>query len=119
LDAVVQHRIELSNTIIDYQNSGATEADILSVGSPSLAGLLNRIDQSVSLDFQWHVAPETMAFVGGSLSGETIREMNRLPLIIMRFYTGHPPVPYLLQRQPQQPFVLLDMWVSSAVCLRI
>ena len=32
----------------------------------SLAGLLNRIDQTVSLDFQWHLAPETMAFLGGS-----------------------------------------------------
>ena len=54
------------NTFIDYQNRGTTEADILSGGAPSLAGSLNRIDQSVSLDLQWLVAPETIAFVGGS-----------------------------------------------------
>ena len=31
-----------------------------------MAGSLNRIDQTVSLDLQWHVAPETVAFVGGA-----------------------------------------------------
>ncbi len=30
----------------------------------SLAGLLNRVEQNVSLDLQWHVQPETMIFVG-------------------------------------------------------
>jgi hypothetical protein len=49
------------NTFIDYQNRGGTVID------PSIAGVLNRIDQSVSLDLQWLVAPETIAFVGGSL----------------------------------------------------
>jgi len=48
------------NSFFDYQNSGGTAAD------PSLAGEMNRIDQSVSLDLQWHVAPETVAFFGGS-----------------------------------------------------
>jgi len=48
------------NSIYDYQNSGGTASD------PSLAGVLNRLDQSVSLDFQWQVAPETMGFFGGA-----------------------------------------------------
>jgi hypothetical protein len=52
--------LNYQNSFFYYQNSGGTAAD------PSLAGLMNRIDQSVSLDFQWHVAPETMAFFGGS-----------------------------------------------------
>jgi hypothetical protein len=52
--------LNYQNSIYDYQNSGGTAAD------PSLAGELNRIDQSVSLDLQWHVAPETVAFFGGS-----------------------------------------------------
>jgi hypothetical protein len=47
------------NSFFDYQDSGGTAA------TPSLAGLLNRIEQSVSLDFQWRVAPETVAFFGG------------------------------------------------------
>jgi hypothetical protein len=52
--------LNYQNSIFDYQNSGGTALD------PSLAGVLNRIDQSVSLDLQWHVVPETVAFVGGS-----------------------------------------------------
>jgi hypothetical protein len=47
------------NAFFDYQNSGGTAV------APSLAGLMNRIDQSVSLDLQWHVAPETVALIGG------------------------------------------------------
>ncbi|MGA2279899.1 MAG: outer membrane beta-barrel protein [Verrucomicrobiota bacterium] len=52
--------LSYQNTIFDYQNSGGTDVD------PSLAGELNRIDQSVSLDLQWRVAPETVAFLGGA-----------------------------------------------------
>jgi len=51
---------DYQNSIYDYQNSGGTATD------PSLAGMLNRLDQSVSLDFQWQFAPETMGFFGGA-----------------------------------------------------
>ncbi len=51
--------LSYQNSVYDYRNSGGT------VGDPSLAGLLNRVDQSVSLDFQWKLSPETMAFFGG------------------------------------------------------
>jgi hypothetical protein len=55
------------NTIFDYQNSGATLASFGPGGSgASLAGELNRIDQSVALDLKWQVAPETIAFFGGA-----------------------------------------------------
>jgi len=47
------------NTIYDYENANGTATD------PSLAGTLNRIEQSVSLDLQMAVARETMAFIGG------------------------------------------------------
>ncbi|MGO8838423.1 MAG: outer membrane beta-barrel protein [Limisphaerales bacterium] len=47
------------NTIYDYENANGTAAN------PSLAGTLNRIEQSVSLDLQMAVARETMAFIGG------------------------------------------------------
>jgi hypothetical protein len=53
------------NSIYDYQNNGATVSNFSTNGA-SLAGELNRIDQSVSLDFRWHVAPETVAFLGGA-----------------------------------------------------
>jgi hypothetical protein len=53
------------NSIFDYQNSGANVSNISTDGA-SLAGEMNRIDQSVSLDFQWRVAPDTMAFIGGA-----------------------------------------------------
>jgi hypothetical protein len=87
-----------NNSFYDYQNSGATAIDVLptsggflppfppgtfGIGNghgASLAGLLNRIDQTVSLDFQWHIAPETVALIGGSFE-----EVN---------YTGNEPIAY-------------------------
>ena len=57
--------LKYQNSFFDYQNSGTTINNVATQGA-SLAGLLNRIDQTVSLDFQWHVAPETVAFLGGS-----------------------------------------------------
>ncbi|MGA3283743.1 MAG: outer membrane beta-barrel protein [Verrucomicrobiota bacterium] len=88
------------NSFSDYQNSGAAILDVVptsggfvpaSVLPPggiffgtgkdaSLAGLLNRIDQTVSLDFQWHVAAETVAFVGGAFEWVD--------------YTGNEPIAY-------------------------
>src|ERR1017187_6345151 len=56
--------LNYQNSFFDYQNSGATTANLATQGA-SLAGLMNRIEQLVSLDFQWHVAPETVAFFGG------------------------------------------------------
>jgi hypothetical protein len=50
------------NTFFIYENDDGTAAD------PSLAGLMNRMEQSVSLDLQWTVAPETLFFVGGMFS---------------------------------------------------
>jgi hypothetical protein len=32
--------------------------------TPSYAGSLNRVEQSASLDFQWHISPNTMALIG-------------------------------------------------------
>ena len=46
------------NTFYLYENDNGDAAD------PSLAGKLNRMEQSVSLDLQWIVAPETLAFIG-------------------------------------------------------
>jgi hypothetical protein len=48
------------NTFYDYENSGGNYT------SPSYAGLLNRIEQSVWLNLQWQVRPETMFLVGGN-----------------------------------------------------
>lgn len=52
------------NTFTDYQNNGNGETQAEQAANPSLAGLLNRIDQSIGTDFQWHVAPETTALIG-------------------------------------------------------
>jgi hypothetical protein len=56
--------LNYQNSFFDYQDNGATPDNLATQGA-SLAGLLNRIEQLVSLDFQWHVAPETVAFFGG------------------------------------------------------
>lgn len=52
-------KLSYQNSIYDYQNNNGTAAQ------PSLAGTLNRIEQNASLDLQWQVRPETVAFVGG------------------------------------------------------
>ncbi len=52
------------NTFTDYQNDGGNASNASLSTNPSLAGLLNRIDQSIGTDFQWHVAPETTALIG-------------------------------------------------------
>jgi hypothetical protein len=48
------------NTFYDYENSGGNFTD------PSLAGLMNRVEQSIWLNLQWQVQPETMAEIGGN-----------------------------------------------------
>jgi len=56
--------LSYQNSFFDYQNSGTTETSFPTQGA-SLAGLLNRVGQSASLDLQWHVAPETVVLLGG------------------------------------------------------
>jgi len=81
------------NSFYDYQNSGDSVNSLtppigiysvmpnntpytpsISTGfgqlanSPSLAGLLNRVEQNVSFDLQWHFQPETVGFVGYNIS---------------------------------------------------
>src|SRR5712671_4424012 len=41
----------------DYQNNGTTTNNLVTNGA-SLAGTLNRIGNSIGLDFQWHQSPE-------------------------------------------------------------
>jgi hypothetical protein len=59
-----------NNGIYDYQDDGTTVKGLATPpGSPgaqtaSLAGLLNRLQQSLSTDFQWAVDPETTLLVG-------------------------------------------------------
>jgi hypothetical protein len=79
--------LNYQNSFYNYQNSGETVAQIINnffgvPGAPgaSLAGLLNRIDQTVWLDLQWRVAPQTIAFFGGQF--EIVN------------YTGNEPIAY-------------------------
>ena len=60
--------LHYENDFYDFQNSGASIVDGAIVNGPSLAGLLNRDEQDAGLDLQWHFDPETMAFVGYTLS---------------------------------------------------
>jgi len=52
------------NTFYEYQNKGAIITGGGTVVNPSLGGLLNRDENLVSLDLQWHVLPTTIAFIG-------------------------------------------------------
>jgi hypothetical protein len=47
------------NTLIIYDNSGTNSAS-----NPNDAALLNRVEQNVGNDFQWHFQPETIGFIG-------------------------------------------------------
>ena len=47
-----------NNSVYDYQNDNGTATQ------PSLAALLNRLDQSIGNDFRWMVDPETYALFG-------------------------------------------------------
>jgi hypothetical protein len=98
--------LNYNNSFYDFEQSGATvilptmsqgifnpgpppSITITKLGSPgavnaSLAGLLNRIDQSVALDFQWTVATETMAFFG--VSFEQVNYLGDEPVSIFSPY---------------------------------
>jgi Putative beta-barrel porin 2 len=60
--------LSYGNNFYDYNNSGATEARFLSGGGATFAGLLDRIEQDVTLNLQWHLQLETMAFLGYTFS---------------------------------------------------
>ena len=86
--------LSYGNNYYDYQQSGSTVSSITPVLAPqtpviskpgtpgwqtvttgnpaasgaSLAGTLNRIEQNIALDLQWHLQPETMLFVGYNFS---------------------------------------------------
>jgi hypothetical protein len=79
------------NSLYDYANNGGTATPPVDTvpplvfGSPgtvdaSLAGLLNRMEQSVWLNLQWMVRPETMLQVGGRFA--------------LANYTGDEPIAY-------------------------
>jgi hypothetical protein len=68
------------NSFYDYQNSGGN------VLNPSLAGLLNRVEQTIWLDLQWHVAPETIALIGGQF--EAVNYTGNEPIASSPFLPG-------------------------------
>jgi len=80
--------VNYQNSFYDYQNSGTTQGNASFGPTPpfgggqdaSLAGLLNRIGQNLSLDLQWHVAPETVVLLGG--------------MVGLVNYTGDEPIAY-------------------------
>lgn len=63
-----------NNGYYNYDNSGAfvNSSGMLvlpdGTAGPSLAGILNRIEQSASIDFNWHIQPETIILVGYEFS---------------------------------------------------
>jgi len=51
------------NTLVVYDNSGTNSA-----ANPNNAALLNRMEQNVGTDLQWHFQPETIGFIGYNFS---------------------------------------------------
>jgi hypothetical protein len=54
--------LSYQNSVYDYENSGGTALQ------PSYAGLLDRLEQTIGLDLQWHVSPTTTALIGYKFS---------------------------------------------------
>jgi hypothetical protein len=82
--------LNYQNNFYDYQQSGATTNDIAnptpSEPGASLAGLLNRVDQLVSLDFQWNIAQQTKAFIGYQF--EQVNYVGDEPVALSPFVPG-------------------------------
>ena len=77
---------------------------------PSLAGILDRVEENVALDLQWHVSPNTTAFVGYSFAWVN--------------YTGDEPIAvvpfdriqlHLSQFRPRQPDPLRIPWFDGGI----
>jgi Putative beta-barrel porin 2 len=68
-----------NNSYYAYQNNGTTEANLVADGA-SQSAILNRIDQFISLDLQWHIAPETIALIGGQF--EAVNYTGDQPIAI-------------------------------------
>ena len=51
------------NNLVVYSDSSTNSA-----ASPSNAALLNRMEQNIGTDFQWHFQPETIGFIGYNYS---------------------------------------------------
>ena len=52
------------NGLNDGSWHNVTTGNNPAIPGASLAGLLNRVEQNISLDLQWHIQPETMVFIG-------------------------------------------------------
>lgn len=52
------YQVGYDNSFYDYHNTGGT------VDNPSLAGLLNRIENRAHIDTRWQLLPETVGIVG-------------------------------------------------------
>ena len=84
--------LSYDNSFYDYEQSGAMVnssgmlilPDGLTPG-PSLAGILDRVEESASLDLKWHVQPETTLYVGYQFSW--VNYTGNEPIAVVPFIT--------------------------------
>ncbi len=111
--------LSYGNTYSDYENQGATLESIASPplglnlydanqipqssysgsgssagwralnGGASLSGLLDRVEQNISLDFNWTFSPETKIFVGYSFS--QVNYLGNEPISVYNYVSGFSP----------------------------
>jgi len=79
--------VTYNNTWYDYEQSGGNFLN------PSLAGLLNDIDQKISLDLQWQFGPETVVLFGGSAEQVNYLGNEQIALNPL-FFSGKGPLFY-------------------------
>jgi hypothetical protein len=73
----------------DYQNANGTAVN------PSLAGELNRLGNSVGIDFQWHQSPETMFFTGYEFSQVNYTGDEQIGQVPLSSTAAAPPPGYI------------------------
>jgi len=56
-----------NNGFYDYDSGGATISNLGTKGA-TLAGILDRVEENIALDFNWQLTPDTIVFVGYQFS---------------------------------------------------
>ncbi len=88
--------LSYNNNFYDYDNKGTivTPDGLFTpggggFGGASLAGILDRVEESVALDLKWHLQPETTAFVGYQFSWVNYTGNEPIAIDYARGYVYH------------------------------
>ena len=76
--------------VSSFNGAGVTSGWQALNGSPSLSGLLDRVEHNITLDFNWTFSPETKVFAGYSFS--QVNYLGNEPVAVFNFATAATPL---------------------------